>query len=224
MDIATILSTIQEKLMELWELVFDLINQKDGFIKSEILGGMINFSSRCVIIPDPELKADEVKLNYMAFLELYKYEIIAYLVKMGGITENEAYEAWFKARIVYNPKIYEVMNFILKKRKPKILINRNPTINYGSLLCVKIKSIKNEFSEDYTMSMPLQILTVLNADFDGDILNIISLKTKSLEKAYNKIFNPRLNMFISRNDGMFNSDLSLFKDELIGLYEFNNIE
>ena len=74
---------------------------------------------------------------------------------MAGITENEAYEAWFKARIVYNPKIYEVMNFILKKRKPKILINRNPTINYGSLLCVKIKSIKNEFSEDYTMSMPL---------------------------------------------------------------------
>ena len=30
MDIATILSTIQEKLMQLWELVFDLINQKDG--------------------------------------------------------------------------------------------------------------------------------------------------------------------------------------------------
>ena len=48
MDIATILSTIQEKLMQLWELVFDLINQKDGFIKSEILGGMINFSSRCI--------------------------------------------------------------------------------------------------------------------------------------------------------------------------------
>ena len=33
MDIATILSTIQEKLMQLWELVFDLINQKDGLNK-----------------------------------------------------------------------------------------------------------------------------------------------------------------------------------------------
>lgn len=40
MDTATILSTIQEKLMQLWELVFDLINQKDGYIKSEILGGI----------------------------------------------------------------------------------------------------------------------------------------------------------------------------------------
>ena len=60
--------------------------------------------------------------------------------------------------------------------------------------------------------------------FDGDILNIVSLKTKSLEKSYNKIFNPKNNMYISRNDGLFNNDFNLFKDQLIGLYEFNNIE
>ena len=64
----------------------------------------------------------------------------------------------------------------------------------------------------------------MNKTFDGDILNIISLKTKALEKEYNKIFNPRLNLFVSRNDGMFNSDVSLFKDEIIGLWSFNNIE
>ena len=62
----------------------------------------------------------------------------------------------------------------------------------------------------------------MNITFDGDILNIISLKTKALEKEYNKIFNPRLNLFVSRNDGMFNSDVSLFKDEIIGLWSFNN--
>ena len=223
MDIPTILSSVQSKMMDLYNLVFELINQKEGHIKSEILGGMLNFSSRCVIIPDPELQADEIRLNYMAFLELFKYEIIACLVKMSDITENEAYDQWFKARIQYNPKIYEVMNFILKKQKPKLIINRNPTINYGSLLCVKIKSIKNDFKEDYTMSLPLQILNVLNADFDGDILNIISLKVKSLEKAYDKIFNPKYNMYISRNDGLFNNDFNLYKDQLIGLYEFNNI-
>lgn len=177
-----------------------------------------------VIIPDPELKADEVALNYMAFLELYKYEIISCLVNIDNITENDAYNLWFRARIEHSPKIYEVMNYILKKYKPKIIINRNPTINYGSLLCVKIVRIKHEFPEDYTMSLPLQILSVLNADFDGDILNIISLKTKKLAKQYNKIFNPRLNMFVSRNDGLFNSDFNLFKDQLIGLWQFCNME
>jgi hypothetical protein len=60
--------------------------------------------------------------------------------------------------------------------------------------------------------------------FDGDVLNVISLKSKQLAKAYSKIFNPRFNFFISRNDGNFNSDMNLFKDQLIGLYEFNNID
>ena len=87
---------------------------------------MISWSSRCVIVPDPELKADEIRLNYTAFLELFRFEIIACLVRMEDITENAAYEQWFKARINYSPKIYEIMNFILKKNKPKVIINRNP--------------------------------------------------------------------------------------------------
>ena len=59
--------------------------------------------------------------------------------------------------------------------------------------------------------------------FDGDVLNIISLKSRHLAKAFGKIFNPKHNFFISRNDGRFNSDMNLFKDQLIGLYQFNNI-
>lgn len=54
------------------------------------------------------------------------------------------------------------------------------TINYGSLLCVKIKSIKNEYPEDYTMSLPLQILSVLNADMskiDVRVNSNINLRT-----------------------------------------------
>ena len=73
------------------------------------------------------------------------------------------------------------------------------------------------------MAMPEQVLAVMNADFDGDTLNVISLKTKKLAKAFNKIFNPRFNLFISRNDGMFNNDTNLIKDQLIALYQFNNI-
>ena len=60
--------------------------------------------------------------------------------------------------------------------------------------------------------------------FDGDVLNVVSLKTQDVSKAFNKIFNPKYSMFISRNDGNFNSEMNLFKDQLIGLYEFNNIE
>jgi DNA-directed RNA polymerase beta' subunit len=223
MDEPTILNAIQKNVNDLWTLIFSQINQKDGHIKDQILGGRINFSARNVIIPDPHLRADEVRLGYLAFLELFKYEVIAYLTKMNNSTHNQAYEDWYKATIKFDAKIYEVMMYIVKKRKPHILINRNPTINYGSLLAMKVVDVKREYEDDYTMSLPIQILKVLNADFDGDILNIISLKTKKLSKAYDKTFNPRKNMYVSRNDGLFNDDFNLLKDQMIGLYEFNNI-
>lgn len=59
--------------------------------------------------------------------------------------------------------------------------------------------------------------------FDGDILNIISLKVKKVVKAFDKTFNPRKAMAISRNDGLFNNAFNLTKDQAIGLFEFNNI-
>jgi DNA-directed RNA polymerase beta' subunit len=219
---STILSSVQKKVNDLWQLVFNQVNQKDGHIRYQLLGGRINFSARNVIIPDPTLRADEIRLGYLTFLELYKYEIIAHLSKMERITHNQAYEEWYKATINFDSKIYEVMMYLVKKWKPKMLVDRNPTINYGSMILMTVVDIKKQYDEDYTMSIPIHVLTVLNADFDGDVLNIISLKTKELKKAFVS-FNPRLNMFISRNDGMFNNDFNLLKDQLIGLYEFNNI-
>lgn len=47
MDYPNIVGTVQTKLMELWDLVFAEIEGKEGDIKSNILGGMINYSSRC---------------------------------------------------------------------------------------------------------------------------------------------------------------------------------
>jgi hypothetical protein len=39
------------------------------------------------------------------------------------------------------------------------------TINYGSMLCVKIKSVKDKY-DDLTMSLSCQVLSSMNADFD----------------------------------------------------------
>ena len=132
LDEPVILGTIQKNVNELWDLIFSQINQKDGHIKGEILGGRINFSARNVIIPDPHLKADEVRLGYLAFLELYKYEIIAHLTKMNNSTYNQAYEEWYKATIKFDPKIYEIMAYLVKTRKPRIIINRNPNKLIGA--------------------------------------------------------------------------------------------
>ena len=58
---------------------------------------------------------------------------------------------------------------------------------------------------------------------DGDVLNIISLKITSIADEYYRKLNPVNNIFISRNDGKYNSDAAIFKDQAIGLYAFTNI-
>lgn len=221
MDDPIILNSIQRNLNLLWDEIFKEINQKHGHIRNNILGGRLNFAARNVIRPDPTLRADEVRICYMTFLELYKYEIISHVVKINDCSYNEAYDIWYRATIFYDEKIYKIMNYILKKYKSKVKIIRNPTINYGSLLCMKIKSII-PVMDDFTMALPIQILTCLNADFDGDIMNIVSFKTKKMANEFDKTFNPRKNMYISRINGLFNNDFNLLKDQIIGLYEFNN--
>lgn len=222
MEISDILYQIQEDLMEAWEIICEDIAHKEGIIKRDILGGMINYSARTVIIPDPTLRSDEIRMNYHAVLELYKYDIIAQLARISKISVYDAKYEWFTARLKFNPRIYAIMNDIIKY-KNKMIINRPPTINVGSLLCVKIVSITCDEDGDYTMSIPISILDPMNADFDGDMLINIRLVEDEIEEAYWRGFNPRKNLYISNNDGMFNGEMMLNKEQLVGLYEFANI-
>ena len=78
-------------------------------------------------MPDPTLRDDEIDLSYNTFLELYKFKIIYYLMKMDDINLSKAYYIWSRA-YKFDNRVYEIMQFIVKKEKPKILINRNPTL------------------------------------------------------------------------------------------------
>ena len=113
------------------------------------------------------------------------------------------------------------MQFILKKEQNRILINRNPTLNYYSMLLMRIGHIKKDM-EDYTLSVPLSCLKGLNADFDGDILKIIAMMGDELVYAFRK-YDPITRMMISRDNGLLNSYYALDKDPLINLYDFCTI-
>ena len=97
-------------------------------------------------------------------------------------------------------------------------VNRNPSLNLGSILTMKVVAVKEDF-DDLTLSVPLNVLGLFAADFDGDVMNIISIKTKEFRDHYNKLFNPK-SMMIDRNDGKFNRKMNLIKDQMIGIYSF----
>ena len=73
------------------------------------------------------MKTYGIKVSYNTFLEMFKYKIFYYLMKIEDIPLSKAYDIWKRA-IVFNKKVHDIMMFIVKQGDVKILINRNPTL------------------------------------------------------------------------------------------------
>ena len=99
---------MQCDLESLWDLTFEQVKKKSGTIRNKVLGGRMDFSARNVIVPDKDLRPNEIKIGYTTFLHLYKLEIISILIKMYGIQYSSAWEMWEKATINFNELIYKI--------------------------------------------------------------------------------------------------------------------
>lgn len=207
---------LQYNLMQLYTELENILSGKKGDFRC-LVGGRYNFSSRSVIVQNPELRIDEVTLPVVALTVMLEQRIKNILVRIYGITYNEAHSIWYDATIKPSENVSAIVQSIIDDYKREgirgipIIINRNPTIGYGSVLqmfCIG-------FTNTYTMAVPLQPLPLLAADFDGDVLNIMIPMNKVFIERVWAIFNPRNTMYISRNDGYFNKQVSMQRDTLI---------
>lgn len=67
--------------------------------------------------------------------------------------------------------------------------------------------------------MYLRVASQINTT---DVFNIVSLKDQEMMDAFDKTYNPRNNI-ISHDDGRVDRRLMLIKDQMVGLYLFNNV-
>ena len=208
---------IQERVNQMWEFNFELINHKEGFIRNKLIAGSLNYTSRCVIVPDPTLRVDEVDLPYQAFRVLYKYRIIYYIMKIDDIPLSKAFYRW-KNAYKFDPYVYDIMMHIVNTEQPRILLNRNPTLNYYSMLLLRIRKVQKD-DQRATLAVPLSILPGLNADFDGDILNMIAIFEDEFIRMFRN-FDPIEKYIISRTTGMLDNKFAISKGQLIDLYYF----
>lgn len=203
------------------DTVLNLIGVKGGHIRDSILASRVNFSSRAVIVPQTEkYEIDEIVMPYLWFLEMYKFELINLISRTDKIPLQDAFKRWNLALLNYDKRIVELCNIMIRSKPLYVLINRNPTLNYGSILCMKVAGIKEDYN-DYTMAINSLILGLLSGDYDGDVLNIYGLKDLKVAEVFDDVFNPK-RMFINKDNGRFNKALSLAKDQSIGLYSFYN--
>lgn len=169
---------------------------------------------RNVIVLDPTLKMDEVDIPYKSFIVMFSGKIIRRIKKEKGWSTVKAYN-FVKVRFKFDPYIYKIMEDIIREEEPKIILNRNPTITFGSILLMKIRKVKKD-SDDLTLAVPSAILPGLNADFDGDQLNNIGLNIKELETFF-KGFDPQ-NMIINRVNNSIKLDLSALENLSLAIF------
>jgi DNA-directed RNA polymerase beta' subunit len=136
---------------------------------------------------------------------------------------SDAYDMWYRAQIKINPRVKEIIQSLIDSscngRGLPVLINRNPTLGYGSIL----QSFVVGMTDSFVMKLPLRVLSMMNADFDGDALNILHIINEAFFVRAYEIYNPRTAMQISRNDGRFNGNVCPQRDTLLGVNTFSNL-
>lgn len=217
-NVNAVLWRIQERANEIFDHVLHVLSGKGGYLRGDLLGVRINFSARCVITPlGPGHEQDEVEVPYLAFLELYRFQLTNLLARMNGVSIARANELWHEAQTRFDRTMYAVMKELIQRggdgRGLPALINRNPTIAFGSILQVRIVGVKKW--TDYTMSIHNNVLKLMAADYDGDVIALIPLLDAELAAAL-RVYDPRL-MMISRDGPRINRASCLDKDHVLGL-------
>lgn len=212
---------LQMKQDELYEMIVVMLSGKKGKLRG-VFGGRYNFTSRIVIVQNYNLRVDQVIVPYQAMMELEKQRILNILEKVHGSVAlaNRIFEKGLKKK---NPEIINIINQLIKDDPTgqgiPCLVNRNPTITYGSIQQMFIIGV----CDNYTLQMPLQILPYFNADFDGDVLNLARIISKPFYESVHKVFNPRNAMYISMNDGMVSTFILPYKDIMINANTMQDI-
>lgn len=198
--------------------IISILTGKKGAIRS-IITGRTAMSERSVITPLPSLRMDEVTLPYHGLVLLMEQILINIIKKSYNITYSNAYKIWYYASLKVDQRVLDIINNMIKTGSIKVLINRNPTISYQSIIFKRVVGC----TLDFTMGMDEYTLKGLGADFDGDTLNIELLLNKEFSDACEEIFSPVNAFCISRNDGRFNPSVNIFKDTLINLNGLINL-
>ena len=164
--------------------ITERIKGKEGRIRHNLAGKRVNFSSRTVISPDPQLKINEVgvPIEIARVLTVNEKVNTSNIEKLKKIIERKEYP---KANYVIRPDgrrkriTDELKKEILEELDPGyvverqlvdgdvVLFNRHPSLHKASLMAHFVKVLPYK-----TFRIHPAAASPYNADFDGDEMNI----------------------------------------------------
>ena len=78
-----------------------------------------------------------------------------------NITYAEAYKKWYYATLQLDQRVLDILNNLIKMDKIHVLINRNPTIHYESIVWKRVVGVNTDSS---VLSLDQFVLSGLAAD------------------------------------------------------------
>lgn len=194
--------------------IIDMLSGKKGIFREICYGKRIESSGRSVITGDPCIDTDQVLIPNEMANNLYIKHIIT-----GN--EPKEYAFFLQKNVPLNPYQRIPGMEVIRKIEDDdlVLINRQPTLSYGSLLSFRAKIRTDDVK---TIGIHPNVTKTFNADFDGDEMNIFCFPQNSdMRKMHIKNF-P---CFISNiQDSITSEYLNTNLDEYGLTVSLNNLE
>jgi DNA-directed RNA polymerase subunit A' len=192
--------------------ITERIKGKEGRIRHNLAGKRVNFSSRTVISPDPNIKINEVGVPKEIAMTLTVNESVTSLniEYLKKIVKNDGYPG---ANYVIRPdgkrkKITpDLKEEIIEELAPGyvverhlrdgdiVLFNRHPSLHKASLMAHRVKILPHK-----TFRLHPAVCFPYNADFDGDEMNIHVPQTEEARAEAEIILDVNQNLMSPKNN------------------------
>lgn len=166
------------------------LGAKPGLLRKHVYAARWNWTFRAVVHAQALPGAlDEIIMPWGIMVIVLKLPILNFLQNRYGLHANEALDKWNRALAVYDEEVDKcIESFIAEAKDGRIpvIMGRNPTIAYGSIMLVYVKKYTKD-PHDETIGINACIVKPLNMDFDGDETYGAVIWEKDMEEALSPI-------------------------------------
>ena len=165
----------------------DMIKDKQGRFRQNLLGKRVDYSGRSVIVVGPTLKLHQCGLPKKMALELFKPFIFGKLERRGLATTIKAAKKMVERETA---EVWDILADVI--REHPVLLNRAPTLHR-----LGIQAFEPVLIEGKAIQLHPLVCAAYNADFDGDQMAVhvpltleAQLEARTLMMSTNNILAP----------------------------------